>query len=86
VSFVTIALCVASQRMFIIVVISLSTQSGNFWIRPRIARQHSPAENGIKHGYSSSVTMQCATLLNQKDITLEPENETVLLKNSVLLN
>jgi hypothetical protein len=34
VSFVTITLRVASQRVFI-VVISLSTQSGNFWRRPR---------------------------------------------------
>jgi hypothetical protein len=32
VSFATIILCVASQRVFI--VISLSTQSGNFWIHP----------------------------------------------------
>jgi len=47
VSFSAITLCVASQRVFIvvvvvvvvivvIVVISLSTQSGNFWIHPRI--------------------------------------------------
>jgi hypothetical protein len=34
VSFAAITLCVASQRVFI-VVISLSTQSGNFWIYPR---------------------------------------------------
>jgi hypothetical protein len=31
VSFAAITLCIASQRVFI-VVISLSTQSGNFWI------------------------------------------------------
>jgi hypothetical protein len=37
VSFATITLCVTSQRVFIIVVISLSTQSGDFWIHPRIA-------------------------------------------------
>jgi hypothetical protein len=35
VSFAAIKLCVASQRVFI-VVISLSTQSGNFWIYPRM--------------------------------------------------
>jgi hypothetical protein len=35
VSFAAITLCVASQRMFI--VISLSTQSGNFWIHFRTA-------------------------------------------------
>jgi hypothetical protein len=35
VSFAAIILCVASQRVFIVVVISLSTQSGNFWIYPR---------------------------------------------------
>jgi hypothetical protein len=33
VSFSAITLCVASQQVFI-VVISLSTQSGNFWIHP----------------------------------------------------
>jgi hypothetical protein len=32
VSFAAITLCVAFQRVFIIVFISLSTQSGNFWI------------------------------------------------------
>jgi hypothetical protein len=44
VSFVAITLCVDSQRVFIVVVvvvvvlfISLSTQSGNFWIHPRTA-------------------------------------------------
>jgi hypothetical protein len=37
VSFASINLCVASQRVFI-VVISLSTQSGNVWIHPRILR------------------------------------------------
>jgi hypothetical protein len=36
VSFAAITLCVASQRVFIVVVYSLSTQSGNFWIQPRI--------------------------------------------------
>jgi hypothetical protein len=38
VSFAAITLCVASQRGFVIVVvfISLSTQSGNFWIHRRI--------------------------------------------------
>jgi hypothetical protein len=35
VSFATKTICVASQRVFI-VAISLSTQSGNFWIYPRI--------------------------------------------------
>jgi hypothetical protein len=37
VSFATITLCVASQRVFVVVVvvISLSIQSGNFWIHPR---------------------------------------------------
>jgi hypothetical protein len=36
VSFATITLCVASQRVFVVVVISLSTQSRNFFIHPRI--------------------------------------------------
>jgi hypothetical protein len=36
VSFAATTICVASQRVFIVAVISLSTQSGNFWIHPRI--------------------------------------------------
>jgi hypothetical protein len=40
VSFAAITLCVASQRLFIVVVlVSLSTQSGNFWIRPRTVQR-----------------------------------------------
>jgi len=37
VSFAAVTLCVASQRVFIIVVIVylVITQSGNFWIHPR---------------------------------------------------
>jgi hypothetical protein len=41
VSFAAITLCVASQRVFI-VVISLSIQSGNFWIHPRIHKHREP--------------------------------------------
>jgi hypothetical protein len=37
VSFAAITLCVASQRVFIVVYFSL-TQSGNFWIHPRIVQ------------------------------------------------
>jgi hypothetical protein len=37
VSFAVITLYVASQRVFVVVVVvSLSSQSGNFWIHPRI--------------------------------------------------
>jgi hypothetical protein len=36
VSFAAITLCVASQRVFIVVVYFVMTQSGNFWIHPRI--------------------------------------------------
>jgi hypothetical protein len=42
-SFAAITLCVASQRVFVVVVVvvaaaaaSLSTQSGKFWIQPRV--------------------------------------------------
>jgi len=36
-SFAAITSCVASQRVFIIIIIIDSvTQSGNFWIHPRI--------------------------------------------------
>jgi hypothetical protein len=42
VSFVAITLCVVSQRVFIFVfVISLTTQSGNFWILPCTRRYSS---------------------------------------------
>jgi hypothetical protein len=37
VSFAAITLCVASQRVFIIVVYFVMTQSGNFWIHPHIS-------------------------------------------------
>jgi hypothetical protein len=42
VSFAAISLCVASQRVFIVVsiYISLSTESWNFWIRPRVSLFH----------------------------------------------
>jgi hypothetical protein len=36
VSFEAITLCVASQR--VLIVITLWTQSGNFWIHPRIQK------------------------------------------------
>jgi hypothetical protein len=36
VSFVAITLCVASQRVFIVTVYFVMTQSGNFWIHPRM--------------------------------------------------
>jgi hypothetical protein len=37
VSFAAISLCVASQRVFIAVSVYLfMTQSGNFWIHPRV--------------------------------------------------
>jgi hypothetical protein len=43
VSFAAIILCVDSQRVF--TVILLSTQSGNFWINPRITKKKvKPAE------------------------------------------
>jgi hypothetical protein len=37
VSFAAITLCVVSQRVFVVVVL-LSTQSGNVWIHPHIIR------------------------------------------------
>jgi hypothetical protein len=36
-SFVAISLCVASQRVF--VAVYFMTESGNFWIRPRIMNE-----------------------------------------------
>jgi hypothetical protein len=35
VSFAAITLCVASQPCLLFFIVSLSTQSGNFWIHPR---------------------------------------------------
>jgi hypothetical protein len=34
VSFAAITLCVASQRVFVVVFYFVMTQSGNFWIHP----------------------------------------------------
>jgi len=39
VSFAVISLCVASQRVFIVDVVLLSAQSGNFCIHPRRERE-----------------------------------------------
>jgi len=40
VNLATIALCVASQQVFILVVYFVMTQSGNLWIQPRIIRRY----------------------------------------------
>jgi hypothetical protein len=46
VSFAAIILCVASQRVFIVVVVYfVMTQSGNFWIHPRIWLSHALGSN-----------------------------------------
>jgi hypothetical protein len=54
VSFASITLCVASQRVFI----SLSTQSGNFWIHPRsflsVNLFHPFSEERIVHFHSQT--------------------------------
>jgi len=52
VSFAPITLCVASQRVFIVVIvvfISLSTQSGNFWIHHTLVL-YSPIRSGPVSG------------------------------------
>jgi hypothetical protein len=52
VSFAAITVCVASQRLLIIV-ISLSTQSGNFWIYPQCSNRQRKRESkneGMKEG------------------------------------
>jgi hypothetical protein len=41
VSLTAITICVASQRVFIVIVVAVyfvMTQSGNFWIQPRTGR------------------------------------------------
>jgi hypothetical protein len=45
VSFAAIILCVASQQLFIIVVDFLMTQSGNFWLHPRIGNNWPACQN-----------------------------------------
>jgi hypothetical protein len=43
VSLATIAVCVASQRVFVVVYFVV-TQSGNFWIHPRINERECASE------------------------------------------
>jgi hypothetical protein len=50
VSFAAIILCVASQRVFIVVVYFVTTQSGNFWILPRIWRRVGIARSQVTDG------------------------------------
>jgi hypothetical protein len=41
VSFAAINLCVASQQVFVIIIVYfITTQSGNFWMHPRISFLH----------------------------------------------
>jgi hypothetical protein len=47
VSFAAITLCVASQRVFIIVVYFVMTQSGKFWINPRTVRHSKESSDEI---------------------------------------
>jgi hypothetical protein len=49
VSFAAVNLCVASQLVFLLLLfISLSTQSGNFWIHPRmILSRHSNSRQNL---------------------------------------
>jgi hypothetical protein len=43
VSFAAINLCIAAQRVFFVVVYFVMTQSGDFWIYPRLRRRSSEA-------------------------------------------
>jgi hypothetical protein len=45
VTFAAISLCVASQRVFVF--ISLSTQSGNFWIHSRTRNNRTDLRNTV---------------------------------------
>jgi hypothetical protein len=48
VSFSTLTLCVASRRVFIVVsVYFVMTQSGNFWIHPRIWEDNIRMDAGV---------------------------------------
>jgi len=50
VSFVAITLCVASQRMFIVVIVYfVTTQSRNFWIRPHVYRENKDEEEKVNN-------------------------------------
>jgi hypothetical protein len=57
VSFAAITLCVASQRVFVFVIVYfVMTQSGNFWIHHRILR------NTLYGSYSSSILASLPSL------------------------
>jgi hypothetical protein len=61
VSFAAITLYVASQREFIVAVISLTTQSGNFWIYPRtVVPGLKLLGSEVGHSPPSSAEVQCA--------------------------
>jgi hypothetical protein len=65
VSFIAITLCVASQRVFIVVsVYFVMTQSGNFWIHSRIRRE---SRNGAVRG-SIAVRNSDLSLFNNNRI------------------
>jgi type III secretory pathway component EscU len=62
VSFAAITLCAASRRVFIVVVIYfVMTQSGSFWIDPRITYNNHQVNTviGMKNVYSISKCILC---------------------------
>jgi hypothetical protein len=62
VSFASITLCVASQRVFLLLFISLSTQSGNFWIYPRRLTKCFMEVNVRKLNTSQFLRTQCSSV------------------------
>jgi hypothetical protein len=60
VSFATVTLCVASQRVFLLFIL-LSTQSGNFWIHPRIVPEWRGAKSVASHRKRGGIDLAANT-------------------------
>jgi len=89
VSFAAITLCVASQRVFIVVVYFVMTQSGNLWIHPHVEslkRRHlSTLEPNLHIGRWKTLKCRCVFFIQHsksfQGITNGPvsDNGTYLL-------
>jgi hypothetical protein len=84
VSYAAITLCIASQRVFI-TVISLSTQSGNFWISASrspecLEYQESPRESG-----RFGVEWDTSLLVYADDVNTLGDTVKTIKKNTEIL-
>jgi hypothetical protein len=67
VSFAAITLSVASQRVFIVVLVSLSTQSENFWIHPHKCNLSWQKQEGHSRATKWIHTNNIPSCLNERD-------------------